>query len=60
LSTAVQVTASFARMEPADPVKYDFALSRIGILENCDGRCRTACEACELLDFCLKRENWKR
>jgi len=48
LSTAVQVTESFARIEPADPVKYDFALSRIGILDNCNGRCRTECRACEL------------
>jgi len=57
---AVQVTASFATIQPADPVKYDFALSRIGILESCDGRRRTACETCELLGMCLKRENWKR
>jgi uncharacterized protein (TIGR02757 family) len=60
LSTAVQVTESFARIEPADPVKYDFALCRIGILENCDGHCGTACEGCELLDMCSKREKWKR
>ena len=60
LATAVQVTESFARIEPADPVKYDFALSRIGIVENCDGHRRTACEACELLDICAQRENWRR
>jgi len=60
LASAVQVTASFARIELADPVKYDFALSRIGILENCDGHCGTACEGCELLDMCSMREKWKR
>jgi uncharacterized protein (TIGR02757 family) len=60
LATAVQVTEGFARIEPTDPVKYDFALSRIGIVENCDGHCRTACEACELLDICAQRENWRR
>jgi len=60
LSTAVQVTESFARMEPADPVKYDFALSRIGILDNCTGHCRPACAACELYQICLERENWVR
>ena len=60
LRTAVQVTESFAKIQPGDPVKYDFALSRIGILDDCNGHCRTACEACELLDICSKRENWKR
>ena len=53
LSTAVQVTESFARIEPGDPVKYDFALSRIGILDDCNGRRRPACETCELLGVCL-------
>jgi uncharacterized protein (TIGR02757 family) len=52
LSAAVEITESFAEIEPADPVKYDFALSRIGILENCDGSYRLACEGCELLEFC--------
>jgi uncharacterized protein (TIGR02757 family) len=52
LSAAVEITESFAEIEPSDPVKYDFALSRIGILENCDGSYRLACEGCELLEFC--------
>jgi len=52
LSTARKVTEEFARIEPDDPVKYDFALSRIGILENCTGRCRPACESCELYELC--------
>lgn len=52
LSAAIEVTQSFAKIEPADPVKYDFALSRIGIVENCSGRCRSGCEVCELFDFC--------
>jgi hypothetical protein len=41
-----------ARLEPGDPVKYDFALSRIGILEDCTGRPRPACESCALYAFC--------
>jgi uncharacterized protein (TIGR02757 family) len=52
LSTAVHITESFAEIEPADPVRYDFALSRIGILENCSGRRRIECEDCELYRFC--------
>jgi uncharacterized protein (TIGR02757 family) len=56
LSTALEITEGFARIEPADPVKYDFALSRIGIVENCDGTYRLDCEQCELLEFCRRGE----
>jgi uncharacterized protein (TIGR02757 family) len=52
LSAAIQITESFATVEPADPVKYDFALSRIGITEGCNGKYRTSCEGCEIFDFC--------
>jgi uncharacterized protein (TIGR02757 family) len=55
LSTAVKITEGFAEIEPADPVKYDFALSRIGILDNCTGRRRNGCESCELFKFCSRR-----
>ena len=55
LSAAAEITESFAEIEPADPVKYDFALSRIGILENCNGRRRKGCELCELFGFCIRR-----
>lgn len=53
LSTAVKITESFAEIEPADPVKYDFALSRIGILENCTGKHRSGCQFCELFAICF-------
>jgi uncharacterized protein (TIGR02757 family) len=52
LSTALKVTRAFARLNPEDPVKYDFALSRIGILEDCRGRRRAECETCELNNMC--------
>lgn len=55
LASAVEITESFAEIEPADPVKYDFSLSRIGIVENCDGRLRKECEFCELFGFCRRR-----
>ena len=54
LSTALEITDSFRRIEPGDPVKYDFALSRIGIVENCNGTFRPECEACELLGHCFR------
>ena len=56
LATAVKITERFAKIEPDDPVKYDFALSRIGILENCDGNYRSECEDCELFRFCSHSE----
>jgi uncharacterized protein (TIGR02757 family) len=34
LKTAVEVTDRFAQIEPQDPVKYDFALCRIGMSQN--------------------------
>ena len=55
LSAAMEITESFANIEPADPVKYDFALSRIGIVEDCNGRLRKGCEFCELFGFCSRR-----
>ncbi len=55
LATAIKITEGFAEIEPADPVKYDFALSRIGIVENCNGQYRNACEHCELSLFCCQR-----
>lgn len=55
LQTAVQITQGFAEIEPADPVKYDFSLSRVGIVENCNGQYRDDCELCELFKFCRQR-----
>ncbi|HOO57071.1 MAG TPA: TIGR02757 family protein [bacterium] len=33
LKTALEITAAFKKIQPGDPVKYDFALSRTGILK---------------------------
>ena len=44
---AVEATRSLALLDPEDPVKYDFALSRLGILDLClHGRDPLACRAC--------------
>jgi len=59
LATAVRITEAFAGIEPADPVKYDFALSRIGILDGCTGAYRPDCQACELFGVCLRRQEWR-
>jgi hypothetical protein len=55
LAAAIQITESFAQIEPTDPVKFDFALSRIGITEGCNGKYRAACEGCEIFDFCHEK-----
>lgn len=34
MKTAAEITAYFSRIEPSDPVKYDFALTRAGIRGN--------------------------
>ena len=46
---ALDVTEALRLLDPDDPIKYDFALSRMGILEDCPrhGR-RAACELCAL------------
>jgi uncharacterized protein (TIGR02757 family) len=31
IRTALEITAAFGRISPADPVRYDFALTRLGI-----------------------------
>ncbi len=58
LAAAVEITESFKRIEPADPAKYDFALSRIGIVENCTGKFRKNCKSCELSFFCLNEPHY--
>jgi len=58
LKTAIDITRNFARISPDDPVKYDFALSRIGILEDCTGKRRERCDVCELLPWCRNRKDW--
>lgn len=58
LTTAVEITNNFAKLEPDDPVKYDFAISRIGIIEDCTGRYRPKCEDCEVIEFCKRRDSF--
>ena len=57
LSMALKITEGFAKIEPGDPVRYDFSLSRIGIIEECNGRYRAECELCELFECCMRRES---
>ncbi len=46
---ALDITRALGRVDPKDPVKYDFALSRMGILEKCPRHSRKQhCDLCEL------------
>lgn len=48
--TALDLTQGLRRLDPEDPVKYDFALSRLGIVEGCPRHPRSEpCELCALL-----------
>jgi uncharacterized protein (TIGR02757 family) len=50
---AEEITASLRRLDPADPVKYDFAICRLGILDHCPSRRNLhKCAACPLLELC--------
>lgn len=51
---AREITAGLRVLDPADPIKYDFALARLGILGECPRRRDAArCEACTLAPVCL-------
>jgi uncharacterized protein (TIGR02757 family) len=50
---AREVTASLRRYDSADPLRYDFALSHLGILGDCPGvRKRSTCSECPLYMVC--------
>ncbi len=52
-SMALEVTERLREMDPLDPVKYDFALSRLGILDLCEHRyVKDLCEMCSLFQVC--------
>ncbi len=50
---ASEITASLAGFDPDDPVKYDFALCRLGILDLCPKRKEIKrCEKCPIFKWC--------
>lgn len=50
---AQEITAALRRLDPTDPLRYDFALSHLGILGDCPGvRHRSTCAACPLYSVC--------
>jgi len=52
--TAVEVTRNLARLDPDDPVRFDFALAHLGISGRCRGeRDDAICPACPLQPVCV-------
>lgn len=50
---AREITAALRRLDPGDPLRYDFALSHLGILGDCPGvRHRSTCAQCPLYTVC--------
>lgn len=55
--TACEVTTALARLDPVDPVRFDFALSHLGISGACRGaRHVEACPLCPLDPVCTAGE----
>jgi len=50
---AQEITEALRHLDPADPLRYDFALSHLGILGDCPGvRKRSTCAECPLYTVC--------
>lgn len=50
---ALEVTGRLRKLDPCDPIKYDFALCRLGILEACPRRRDPLkCAGCGLREIC--------
>jgi uncharacterized protein (TIGR02757 family) len=51
--TAEEITAALRRFDPSDPVKFDFSLCHLGMLQHCPSR-RDAdrCEGCGVMGVC--------
>jgi len=53
LRTAIEITDALARFDPADPVKYDFAICHLGVSRQCPSRRdATLCAQCVIRDAC--------
>lgn len=56
--TAEEITQALARFDPADPVKYDFSLCHLGMVQHCPSRRDEArCEGCGVKRVC---RHWAR
>ena len=57
-SAALEVTRALAKFDASDPVKYDFALARLGILDLCQNKFDVElCRTCQLRRYCAFERN---
>ena len=56
---AAEITASLRRLDPADPVRYDFALCHLGMMGGCGFRTRHGDSQCPLRGCCRPRQKAK-
>lgn len=49
---AREITAALRRLDPLDPVKYDFSIAHLGISEGCDGKDSQHCLTCQIAEIC--------
>lgn len=49
---AREITAALRKLDPVDPVKFDFALCHLGISEGCNGKNRLRCTDCPIAELC--------
>lgn len=54
---AEEITAALRRLDPKDPVKYDFALAHLGISDGCNGVDAELCKSCGIATVCNKSKN---
>jgi uncharacterized protein (TIGR02757 family) len=53
-TTTVEITGALARFDPADPVKYDFSLCHLGMVQRCPSRRQASrCEGCPVKPVCV-------
>jgi len=54
-STAEEITRALRMLDPVDPLKYDFSLTRLGILGECvTGKQGVQCKKCRLVGVCRR------
>jgi uncharacterized protein (TIGR02757 family) len=49
---AQEITTALRRLDPDDPVKYDFSLAHLGISEGCSGADPLRCLSCSIKGIC--------
>lgn len=55
---AEEITRRLRRLDPDDPVRYDFSIARLGILARCTRKIeRNRCVSCELSRICHARRD---